>query len=151
MLTMPHPTEEEQALLTVAGWGSRWTRTRTLLSIVAAMHLLGAFTLLAAPDSQLFTQGARPAFDLFPPFVWALLFLAGGIGAATLLHRYTGPRQFVTWLFVIPAQCVWVGASAFAVLGGHGGAMSMVFLPALLAYTTVTALWVFWDFVTGKR
>jgi hypothetical protein len=144
----PHRTEEER-LMTV-GEG-RWTRTRTLVSIVAFMHLFGAFTLIAAPHAQLFTQGARPALDLMPRALWALLFLAGGLGACSLLFRYTGLRQFGTWLLVIPVQCVWVGASALAVLNGHGGAMSMVFLPALLAYTVVTALWTFWDYLMGKR
>jgi hypothetical protein len=121
------------------------------VSVVAFMHLLGAFTLLAAPHTQLFTQGARPALDLMPRALWAALFLAGGLGAVSLLFRYTGPRQFVTWLLVIPVQCVWVGASALAVIDGHGGALSMVFLPTLLAYTVISALWTFWDFLTGKR
>jgi hypothetical protein len=145
------PTEKERALLTVGQWGSRWTRTRILVAAVTTMHLFGAFTLLAAPDAQLFTQGARPALNLLPPLVWSGLFLMGGLGGISLLHRYTGPRQFVTWLFVIPTQIVWVAASAFAVLNGHGGAMSMVFLPALLFISSATALWVFWDFITGKR
>lgn len=144
-------TDEQRALLTVARWWQNWTRTRTLVAIVAAMHWLGAFTLIAAPHAQLFTQGARPALALMPTPLWALLFLLGGVGAGSLLHKFTGPRQFGTWVFVIPVQCVWVGASAFAVWAGHGGAMSMVFLPALLAFTVVTAFWVFWDFLSGKR
>jgi hypothetical protein len=122
-----------------------------MVAVVTVMHLLGAVMLLAAPRNQLFTQGASPALTLFPPPLWAALFLLGGLSAASLLHRFTGPRQFAAWLFVIPTQCVWVGASAFAVLSGRGGAMSVVFLPALLAWTVITAAWIFWDYLTGKR
>jgi hypothetical protein len=132
-------SEQERALLTMV---ARWPRVdgeRALLIVVTALHGIGAFTLLFAPDAQLFTQGTRPVFALFPPQVWAVAFLIGSTCAAMLLRRVTGPRQLATWLTVLPTQAVWLGASLMAVSHGGGSAMGVVFLTAVLAFTVVTA------------
>lgn len=155
MLTVapPHWSDEERALMAVARWWQRlrWTKTRSLLAVVAALHLVGAWTLVFAPDNQLFTQGTRPVFALFPPAVWAVAFLIGGLGAASLLWRFTGPRQLITWFTVLPSQTMWIGASVIAVAHGGGSAMGVVFLPAVLAFTVITAVVVAFDFTSGKR
>lgn len=152
MLTAtPHRTDEERALLTVGQWWARWTRTRSMVAVVAALHLLGAFTLAFAPREQLINVGTRPAFALMPPSAWAVLFFLGGLSALALLHRFTGPRQFATWITCVPAQATWAAASVLAVLDGHGSAMAVAFLPAVLAWTVITAAVVALDFASGKR
>jgi hypothetical protein len=150
LLHMPHQSDRE-ALLTVGQWWSGWTRTRTMVSIVAVLHLVGAFTLAFAPRDQLVNVGTRPAFAVLPPAAWAVLFLLGGLGALALLHRYTGPRQFLTWVTCVPAQAMWAASSVLAVLDGGGSAMAVAFLPAVVAFTVLTAVVVALDYVSGKR
>lgn len=135
----------------VARWSEGFRWPQALVSIVAGLHLVGAFTLTFAPTNQLFTQGTRPVFELFPPPVWAVAFLVGGLGAASLLHRVTGWRQVATWLTVLPTQTVWIAASIMAVAGGGGSAMGVVFLCAVFLFTAVTAGVVAHDYTTGKR
>lgn len=140
-------------MLKVGQWWRQfgWSKARSLLLVVAFLHLAGAYTLVFAPHSQLFTQGTRPVFDLFPPPVWAVAFLIGGAGAASLLHRFTGGRQMLTWFTVLPTQTVWIGASVIAVAHGGGSAMGVVFLLSVLAFTVITAGVVAFDFASGKR
>jgi hypothetical protein len=145
------PTEQERALLTVGQWWSRWTRTRSMVAVVAALHLLGAFTLAFAPRDQLINVGTKPAFAVMPPSAWAVMFLLGGMGAVSLLHAFTGPRQFFTWLFCMPAQAMWAASSVLAVIQGGGSAMAVAFLPAVVAFTALTAAVVALDFASGKR
>lgn len=146
-----HPTEQEQALLTVGRVFSRWTRTRTMVAVVAALHLMGAVTLAFAPRQQLINVGTQPAFAFMPPAAWAVLFLAGGLSALAVLHRFTGLRQFATWITCVPAQATWAAASLLAVFDGHGSAMAVAFLPAVLAWTVITAVVVALDYAAGKR
>lgn len=108
--------EDERALLTVAQtyrrlMPRRMHIDRMLVAIVAGMHLLGALTMLFAPDAQLLTQGTRPVFALLAPPLWAVLFTVGGLTALMLLWRVTGPTQVATWMTVLPTQTVWLGAS----------------------------------------
>lgn len=128
-----------------------WTKGKALVSVVAGLHLFGAYTLLFAPNNQLFTQGTRPVFELFPPLVWALAFLIGGTAALTLLFRVTAAGQIITWATVLPTQAVWISASIMAVLRGGGSAMGVVFLSAVWLFTAITALVMAFDFTTGKR
>lgn len=128
-----------------------WTKGKALVVVVAGLHLVGAYTLLFAPDNQLFTQGTRPVFELFPPAVWAVAFLIGGGAACTLLFRVTAAGQVVTWATVLPTQSVWIGASIMAVYRGGGSAMGVVFLSAVWLFTAITALVMAFDFTTGKR
>lgn len=147
---MDRPTDAE-ALRAVASFWDRLNWHHALVIVVAGLHLLGAVTLTFAPDNQLFTQGTRPVFDLFPPEVWAVAFLVGGLAAASLVHRVTGRRQMLTWLTVLPSQTVWIGASFMAVARGGGSAMGVVFLIAVLAFTCITAVVVALDYTSGKR
>jgi len=153
MLTVapPHWSDEERALMTVGRWWSNWTRTRSMLAVVAALHLLGAFTLAFAPAEQLVNVGTQPAFDLMPRPVWAVLFLLGGLCSLALLHRFTGVRQVATWLVAVPAQTMWAGSTVLAVLHGGGSAMALVFLPPVVAFTALTAVVVALDYASGKR
>jgi len=143
--------------MTVGRWFARLDLADALVAVVAALHLVAAFTLVAAPDNQLFTQGTRPVFDLFPPPVWFAAFLIGGLAAASLLFRVTGLRQVLTWITVLPTQTVWLAASILAVREGVvddrpiGSAMGVVFLSAVLAFTAITAGVVAHDFTSGKR
>jgi hypothetical protein len=147
----PYLTDEERALLTVGSWWPTWTRTRSMLAVVAVLHLVGAFTLAFAPRGQLINVGTRPAFAVMPPNAWAVLYLIGGLGCLSLLVRFTGPRQFITWVTCWPAQLVWAASSVLAVLDGGGSAMAVAFLPVVVAFTTLTAGFVAWDFASGKR
>jgi hypothetical protein len=151
VLSTLDPTEEERALLDVVRTLRRFPAAHALVSVVSVLHLWGAVTLLLAPDNQLFTQGTRPVFALFPPLVWAVAFAVGGLASASLLLRVTVPRQLVAWFTVLPSQTVWIAASVIAVLSGAGSAMGIVFLTAVLAFTTITAIVVAVDFTTGKR
>jgi hypothetical protein len=153
MLTIapPHWSDEERALMTVAHWSQRWTRTRTMVAVVAALHLCGAVTLAFAPASQLINVGTLPAFDLAPRGAWAVMFALGGLGSVALLAGYTGLRQLLTWLLVIPTQAMWAGSTVLAVLNGGGSAMAVAFMPAILAFTVITAAVVALDFASGKR
>lgn len=150
MLTA-HRTAEERALLTVAHWWQHWSRTRSMIAVVAALHLIGAFTLAFAPRNQLINVGTRPAFSVMPPSAWAVLFLLGGLGSLSLLLAFTGPRQVCTWITTIPAQTMWAASSVLAVLNGTGSAMAVAFLPAVVAFTVLTAVVVALDFASGKR
>lgn len=145
-------TEQERALLTVV---ARWPRIegeRALLIVVAAAHALAAVTLWAAPHAQLFTQGTRPVFALFPPQVWAFAFLIGSACAVMLLQRVTWRRQIATWvLTVLPTQIVWLSASLMAVSRGGGSAMGVVFLTVVLAFTAVTAWLIMVDAAATER
>jgi hypothetical protein len=95
--------------------------------------------------------GPKPAFSVMPPAAWAVLFLLGGLGGLSLLHAYTGPRQFFTWLFCVPAQAMWAASSILAVIDGGGSAMAVAFLPAVVAFTALTAAVVALDYASGKR
>lgn len=134
------------------GWTSIWTKSQALVIVVAALHLIGAYALTFAPGAQLFTQDTLPVFALFPPQVWAVAFLLGGLGAVSLLHRVTAFRQVFTWTLIIPTQTMWLGASLLAVLLTSGGSVMMVvYLAGVLAFTTITALVMAHDFTSGKR
>lgn len=157
MLTVvrDHPplARDTEVALTVIRW---WEHHRlnwhtALVGVVAFMHLAGAFTLTFAPDAQLFTQGTRPVFDLFPPSVWAVAFLVGGTAAASLLHQVTVGRQLVAWFTVLPTQTMWIAASIMAVWRGGGSAMGVVFLTSVFAFTSITAGVVAHDYTSGKR
>jgi hypothetical protein len=115
------------------------------------MHLLGAFTLTCAPRDQLINVGTRPAFSLMPPSMWAVLFLVGGLGALSLLRRFTWAGQFLTWVACVPAQAMWATSSVLAVYDGGGSAMAVAFLPAILAFTVLAAVVVALDYAAGKR
>jgi hypothetical protein len=144
-------TEQERALLTVV---ARWPRIEgewALLVVVAALHGIAAFTLLAAPNAQLFTQGTRPVFALFPPPLWAVAFLIGSACAVMLLQGVTARRQLATWMTVLPTQAVWWAASVMAVSRGGGSAMGVVFLTAVLAFTAVTAWLIMVDAAATER
>jgi amino acid transporter len=145
------PTEQERAVLTVGRWWGRWSRTRSMVAVVAALHLLGAFVLAFAPRDQLINVGTRPAFALMPPAAWAILFLLGGLSALAVLHEFTGVRQVLTWLTCVPAQATWAAASVLAVYDGSGSAMAVAFLPAIVAFTGITAVAVALDYAAGKR
>jgi hypothetical protein len=132
-------TEQERALLTVTAKWPDIGPEQALLMVVAALHGLGAMALIMAPDVQLFTQGTRPVFDLFPPNVWAVAFIVGALCACALLQRPTAVRQLLTWITVLPTQAVWLAASVMAVSRGGGSAMGVVFLMAVFAFTVVTA------------
>lgn len=123
-----------------------------LLTILAAFYFVGAFTLVFAPDNQLFAQGTRPVFALLPPLAWAAWFLVACVATTVLAIRVTGPRQFVAWSVVIPSQTVWNGAGLIAVLlQDSGSAMAVVFTVTVLAYTLVT-VWLTWRaYTSGKR
>jgi hypothetical protein len=151
VLTVPPRTEQERALLTVAGWWHGWSRTRSMLAVVAVLHLVGAFTLAFAPRDQLINVGTRPAFSVLPPVAWAVLFLLGGLGSVSLLLTFTGPRQVLTWVTTIPAQTMWAASSVLAVIDGGGSAMAVAFLPVVVAFTALTAGFVAWDYASGKR
>ncbi|NUP83919.1 MAG: hypothetical protein HOV96_40975 [Nonomuraea sp.] len=148
---LPYRSDEQEALLTVVQRLRKFPVARALLTVVMVLHLWGALTLIYAPHVQLFTQGTRPVFDLFPPGVWAVAFCVGGVTAAALLARFTIPRMFVTWLTVLPTQAVWLAASVLAVSRGGGSAMGIVFLTPVLASTAITAVVVAMDYTTGKR
>jgi hypothetical protein len=151
LLHVPHRQTDQEALLVVGQWGARWTRTRTMVSIVAVLHLLAAFTLTFAPRNQLVNVGTRPAFAMLPPVAWAVLFLVGGLGCLSLLHTFTGPRQVFTWAFCVPTQLMWAGSTVLAVLDGGGSAMAVAFMPVVVAWTLLTAAVVALDFASGKR
>lgn len=123
-----------------------------LLSVLTGFYLVGAFTLTFAPDTQLFTQGSRPVFDLMSPNAWALWFLIASMTTAAVLTRLTGPRQVLAWLVVLPSQTVWIGAGLIAVLMlGKGSALGVLFPVTVFAFTLVTA-WVTWRaYTSGKR
>jgi hypothetical protein len=151
LVAPPRLTDEERMLLTVAHWWQHWTRTRSMVAVVATLHLVGAFTLACAPRDQLINVGTRPAFALMPPIAWAVLFLLGGVGSVALLFELTGPRQVFTWSTTIPAQTMWAVSSVLAVIDGGGSAMAVAFLPAVWAFTALTAVIVALDFASGKR
>jgi hypothetical protein len=149
---LPRPRSgEEEALLHLVLKLRRFDWNRALVGVVAGLHLWGAVTLLAAPDSQLFTQGTRPVFTLFPPQGWAVPFLIGGAFTASLMWRLSLPRLAVAWFTVLPSQTVWLSASIIAVLSGGGSAMGVVFLSAVLAFTAITAIRSLIDYTSGKR
>lgn len=142
---------EQRTARTVVRWWQRADWNKPLVAVVAVLHVWAAITLTLAPHSQLFTQGTRPVFALFPPTAWAAAFMLGGISAGLLTARVSGPRQVATWFFVAPVQVVWLSASILAVTHGGGSAMGVVFLSAVLAFTAITALRVAIDFTSGKR
>jgi tryptophan-rich sensory protein len=151
LLHVPHRQTDQEALLVVGQWWSRWTRTRTMLAAITVMHMLGAFTLAFAPRGQLVNVGTRPVFDLFPPHVWAVLFLLGGLSSASLLHRFTAPRQALAGFLTVGTQAVWAYAADLAVIQGDGSAMAVVFLPMIVAVTVLTIVFVSLDLASGKR
>ena len=124
---------------------------KVLVAVIAALHLWASATLVLAPHVQLFTQGTRPMFALFPPTAWAVGFVIGGIATAFLAYRVTAARQVFAWFAVCPVQTMWLGASVLAVTRGGGSAMEVVFLSAVLAFTVVIAIKVAVDFTSGKR
>lgn len=135
----------------VGRWWARLDRVDAMLAVVTALHLLGAVTIAFAPTSQLINVGTRPAFQTLPRPVWAVLFLLGGVGALSLLVRVTVLRQLFAWFLCVPTQAMWAAASILAVLEGGGSAMAVVFLPAVLVWTCLTALFVGWDYLSGRR
>lgn len=137
--------------MTVASWWRRADWDRVGVSIVAAFYLWMTLTLLLAPDVQVITQGSRPAFELLPPATWAVGFFLGGVAAVALAWRVTGARQAVAWLFVFPAQTVWLGASVLAVLQGGGSAIGVVLWSVILAFTALTAIRLAIAYTSGKR
>lgn len=143
--------EPEQALLEVIAWRRRFRSARALLTVVCVVFLWAAATLLLAPGAQLFTEGTQPAFTLFPPPVWAVLFAAGGIACGWLLARFTLPRMFTAGVLVLPVQVMWLAASALAVTRGAGSPLGVVFFGGLVLFTLVTAAVVAVDFTSGKR
>jgi tryptophan-rich sensory protein len=155
MLTVapPHWSDEEQALMAVAHWWDLFalTKSRALVFVVTALHLIAAVTLVAAPHVQLFTQGTRPVFSLFPPPVWAAAFLLGGLASGSLLFRLSGRRLAVALFTVYPTQTMWIGASVIAVWQGRGSSMGVVFLTAVFAFTVITGAVAAADFASGKR
>lgn len=149
VLTAQRPPDVHHRV--VIRWFQRFNWDQALIGIIALLHLWAAVTLTFAPHSQLFTQGTRPVFALFPPAGWAVAFLVGGFATAQLTRSVTGVGQFLTWLTVLPTQSVWLGASVIAVTHGGGSAMGVVFLSAVWLFTAVTAIRVAVDYTSGKR
>ena len=149
MLTAHRPADVNA--VAVIHWWQRFNWDRALVGVIAVVHVWASITLTLAPHSQLFTQGTRPVFDLFPPLGWSVAFASSGIFAAVLAQRISGPRQFLAWFTVLPTQSVWLGASVLAVIHGGGSAMGVVFLSAVWLLTAITAVRVAIDFTSGKR
>jgi len=137
--------------MTVARWWQRTDWDRVAVSIIAAFYLWLSLTLVLAPASQVLTQGSRPAFDLFAPGWWAVGFLVGALAAVALAQHVTGARQVAAWLFIFPAQTVWLGASVLAVLQGGGSAIGVVLWSVILAFTALTAIRLAIAYTSGKR
>ena len=130
MLTHP-PTAEERALLTVARVVNRlaWDWDRELHRVCVGFHALVAFTLAAAPDTQLYSAGTRPVFDVASRYVWAAAFLI----VAVALHRIRNPRiplipAAATWLAVWGIGGMWATAMVLALSRDEGNALALIFV-----------------------
>lgn len=153
MLTLvpPRMSDEERALLNFAHRVEEVRAHHALLGVTTGFYLLGAFTLAFSPDVQLFTQGTRPVFALFPPLVWAVWFVIAGGLVGSLCWRLSGRRQIATWMVALPCQTVWIAASLIAVARGGGSSMGAVFLTVVFAFSLVTVFVTWRAYTSGKR
>lgn len=145
------PTEAEQLMSVLEWWRRHHVLVRALTGVVAVIHCWAAVTLLLAPDAQLFTQGTWPMFELAGREVWAAGFAVGGASATLLATKSTALRLWVTWMAVLTAQSMWLGAAALAVISGRGSAMAVVFLTGMVAFTAITAGATAAEYTSEKR
>lgn len=126
MLMAAPPRRDEEALLTVVRSLSRFDWDRFLLVWCVAFHAAVAFTLAAAPDTQLLTPGTRPVLELASRYVWAVVFAVLAVAVAFQWHPRGRRWQAVAWLPMLFVGGTWMTALGLAILAGKGSAVQLL-------------------------
>lgn len=121
-----------------------WLRRRNLLRLellaVAAFHLIGAVTLVAAPREQVITSSTEVIFGTIPLEVWFCWWLLTGVAALSTVIEVKPLRLWLTWCGTFPLGAAWIWGASAALADGGGNALFTLAWPFLLLWWTFTAI-----------